>query len=156
MIIVPNSEPPRRSGIGRVLAALVFLLLGLWAISLLATSPQTADDATRTRGPTIVPPSARDNVRLTSINGTRTASGTLWSISGTLENAGDEAVRDIVLVCSMTGNSGTTIDSVRRVVYERVPARGKQTFRNIEMGFWASQATGFSCTVAGAAWAAAS
>ena len=70
-------------------------------------------------------------------------------ISGrlTVTNAALFPIKDFTLHCEHSGNSGTVMDENTRTIYEIVPAKGKKTFHNLNMGFIASQAVKSNCTI---------
>ena len=59
-------------------------------------------------------------------------------------------IKDFILHCVHQAHSGTDIDDNTRTIYEIVPANGKKTIRNINMGFIASQVATSNCEITGA------
>lgn len=55
--------------------------------------------------------------------------------------------KDITVTCTHYAPSGTEIDSNTRTIYETIPAKGKKTVKNFNMGFINSQATSTTCKI---------
>ena len=65
----------------------------------------------------------------------------------TITNKNDFEIKDIEIKCYHYAPSGTLIDSNTRTVYEKIPAKGKKTLKDFNMGFIHSQANKSGCIV---------
>jgi hypothetical protein len=65
----------------------------------------------------------------------------------TIQNPSTYPIKDIEITCSHFGKSGTEIDSNTRTIYDVVPAKGKKTIKNFNMGFIHTQAASSSCKI---------
>jgi len=81
---------------------------------------------------------------------------TQWSKGGfgsvmvadfTLKNASSLALRDFGIECEVRGNSGTLINTKRITLFEKLAPQATRTFRDVNLGFIDSQASGASCAV---------
>lgn len=59
-------------------------------------------------------------------------------------------IKDFTLHCVHQGHSGTDIDENTRTIFEIVPANGKKTLRNVNMGFIQSQVATSNCEITAA------
>ncbi len=73
--------------------------------------------------------------------------GNVMEVSVTLINNGQRDVKDIELKCEHFSNSGTRIDSNKRVIYEIIPAGKSKTIKEFNMGLIHNQATKTGCHV---------
>lgn len=73
--------------------------------------------------------------------------GTVMMLNLTVRNAAPFAIKDFVVRCVHQGPSGTDMDSNTRRVYDIVPANGRKSVRNINMGFIHSQAETSRCEI---------
>jgi hypothetical protein len=64
-----------------------------------------------------------------------------------IKNGRPDDIKDLIISCTVSGASGTDLQSLRTVLYDIVPAGRTKTFREINMGFVHSQAAGASCDV---------
>lgn len=80
----------------------------------------------------------------------KAASGNVLVIDVTIRNDSLSHLKDFQMVCENKGNSGTTTDTKRRVLYEIVEARTSRTFRDINMGLIDNQAAKTDCRIASA------
>lgn len=80
----------------------------------------------------------------------KAASGNVLVIDVTIRNDSLSHLKDFQMVCENKGNSGTTTDTKRRVLYEIVEARTSRTFREINMGLIDNQAAKTDCRIASA------
>jgi hypothetical protein len=76
--------------------------------------------------------------------------GQLTLVSFDLANVWYLDLKDPEVACDMKGESGTTIKTVSKVIYEVLPAGQKRSFSDIEMGAIPEQVAYFSCYVGGA------
>jgi len=65
----------------------------------------------------------------------------------TIENPTEYSVKDVSITCTHYAPSGTEIDSNSRTVYEVVPAKGRKSIREFNMGFIHSQASTTNCEI---------
>lgn len=68
-------------------------------------------------------------------------------VDATFQNNGKRDVKDIELECTHYSNSGTRIDSNKKVIYEVVSAGKVRSVKDFSMGFIHSQASKTSCEV---------
>jgi hypothetical protein len=76
--------------------------------------------------------------------------GRLTLMSFDLENGSYLDLKDPDIACDMKGESGTSVKTVSKVIYEVLPAEGKRSFSAIEMGEIPEQVAYFSCYVTAA------
>jgi hypothetical protein len=76
--------------------------------------------------------------------------GKLTLVSFDLENGSYLDLKDPEVACEMKGQSGTSIKRVTKVFYEVLPAEGKRSFSDIEMGSIPDQVAYFTCDVSSA------
>jgi hypothetical protein len=69
----------------------------------------------------------------------------------TIRNKNEYAVKDIGLVCSFSGKSGTEFARRSKVIYDIIPAKKQRTFRDLTIGFWHEQTASAWCSVESAA-----
>jgi hypothetical protein len=65
----------------------------------------------------------------------------------TVTNSNTFPIKDIQITCIHSAKSGTVIDKNERTIYDIVPAKGKRTFKDFDMGFIHSQAASSSCQI---------
>ncbi len=63
------------------------------------------------------------------------------------QNNGKRDVKDVELECVHFSNSGTRIDSNKKVIYEIVPAGKSLSVKEFSMGFIHTQAASTNCTI---------
>ncbi|MBB4363032.1 hypothetical protein GGD65_004065 [Bradyrhizobium sp. CIR18] len=66
-----------------------------------------------------------------------------------IRNNSTADVKDVVVTCKHSGNSGTYIDSNTHIIYEVVPHSSYHAVIDLNMGFIHSAATQSACTVQG-------
>jgi hypothetical protein len=76
--------------------------------------------------------------------------GRLTLVSFDLENGSYLDLKDPEVSCDMKGQSGTSIRTVSKVIYEVLPSERKRSFSDVEMGEIPEQVAYFSCFVTGA------
>jgi hypothetical protein len=59
---------------------------------------------------------------------------TVMIASFTIQNKNDFAIKDIDVVCELSARSGTVIGYTAKTIYDTVPAHGRKTFRELNMG----------------------
>jgi hypothetical protein len=107
-------------------------------------SAATAASSTGSSGPT--PSSAQKNTKL-DFTWKKAGFDNIMQATFTITNTNAFPVKDIEVLCEHSANSGTVIDSNRRTIYDIVPANGKRTFKDFDMGFIHSQASKTSCGI---------
>jgi hypothetical protein len=73
--------------------------------------------------------------------------GSFMKADFTITNNNPFPIKDIQVTCEHSANSGTVIDKNKRTIYEIVPATGKRTFKDFDMGYIHSQAASSSCGI---------
>ncbi len=68
-------------------------------------------------------------------------------LDATIKNVGTKAVKDIEITCTHFSNSGTQIDSNKRVLYEAIQPGKTFKMKKFNMGIIHSQANSSSCEV---------
>lgn len=68
-------------------------------------------------------------------------------LNAKIKNEGTRDVKDLTIECRHASNSGTRIDSNKKVVYELVKAGKTVTIKDFSMGFIHSQATKTNCAI---------
>jgi hypothetical protein len=92
----------------------------------------------------------RDPLILKKIDVTKTGlGGTVAVGTFTIENSGDDDVKDIRIACSYSGESGTIIDMSNSIIFEKFKAHSTRIIRELNLGFVHPQATKTSCHIAG-------
>jgi hypothetical protein len=76
--------------------------------------------------------------------------GRLTLVSFDLANGSYLDLKDPEVACDMKGESGTSIKTVSKVIYEILPSERKQSFSDIEMGLIPDQVAYFNCYVSSA------
>lgn len=64
-----------------------------------------------------------------------------------IKNNGTKDIKDFTVECEHSSNSGTKIDSNKRVVYEVIKAGETKKMKEFNMGFIHNQATSSSCGI---------
>jgi len=67
-----------------------------------------------------------------------------------LENWGGSAAKDFEFTCDVFGSSGTRISTLKKTIFGTIDARGRATFRDVNVGLVDPQATRLECSVTGA------
>jgi hypothetical protein len=76
--------------------------------------------------------------------------GRLTLVSFDLENGSYLDLKDPEVSCDMKGQSGTSIKTVSKVIYEVLPSERKLSFSDVEMGEIPEQVAYFSCHITSA------
>jgi len=87
------------------------------------------------------------NIELKNMSWQTAGFDNIMEVSLTFVNKGKQSVKDIELTCRHASNSGTYIDSNKRVIYEIVPAGKSKRINDFSMGFIHNQATKTSCSI---------
>ena len=82
-------------------------------------------------------------------DGIKSGLGSIMMVDARITNNGERDVKDFTIECLHVTNSGTKIDSNKRVLYEVVKAGETRNFKEFNMGFIHSQAKSTSCTITG-------
>ncbi|WP_341743274.1 hypothetical protein [Azonexus hydrophilus] len=90
---------------------------------------------------------ALSNIELKNLRWSKEGFGNVMQLSVTLINKGQRDVKDIELKCEHFSNSGTRIDSNKRIIYEIIPAGKSKTIKEFGMGFIHNQATKTGCHI---------
>lgn len=86
--------------------------------------------------------------------------GLSWKVGGfgavglmtfTVSNQNDFAVKDFVVTCTFSANSGTELGTAVHTVYETIKPRSKRAFSDVNVGFIHSQSGKANCAIALAA-----
>lgn len=73
--------------------------------------------------------------------------GNIMEADFVVKNKSKYDVKDIEIECTHSANSGTKIDSNKRVAYEIFKANKNKKLKDFNMGFIHSQATSTSCSI---------
>lgn len=76
--------------------------------------------------------------------------GRLTLVSFDLANGSYLDLKDPEIACEMKGQSGTSIKTVSKVIYEILPSERKRSFSYVEMGAIPEQVAYFNCYVTSA------
>ena len=71
----------------------------------------------------------------------------IMMLNAKIKNEGKRDVKDIEIECTHSSNSGTRIDSNKKIVYELIKAGKSVSIKEFNMGFVHSQATSTSCRI---------
>lgn len=120
-----------------------------------AAALQAIRDEIWTRAPRVSGPGSTPGDRLPAIDGIRVVDyrwrkggfGVVGIVTLTVANDNSYAVKDPVVRCVFTGESGTRLSEPAQTVYQIVPARGRKTLKNIAVGWIDSQSARASCAV---------
>jgi len=138
----------RKHALGHVLSLLVFVGFGLLAIG---SGDGNVSNTSTSRPAPVQPPSekvvAMAKLSIKKLNWHKGGFDSIMMVDVTFQNFGDKDVKDIELTCDLFSNSGTRIDSNKRVIYEIVPANKTKRARDFNMGFIHNQAASTDCRV---------
>lgn len=123
-----------------------------------AAAKEAADKVTRDANMKKAAAEGAERVRLATIPpGFRVSiSGQSWKKGGfdsiglmsfTLKNGNDYRVKDISIVCTFYGNSGTELGVRTHTLYEIIRPSDKRTFSSVNIGFIPSQSAKGGCDV---------
>lgn len=76
--------------------------------------------------------------------------GTVMMLNLTLKNNAPIDIKDLEIKCAHSAESGTSIDSNARTIYQVVKAKSVRTISEFNMGFIHSQASSTSCKISSA------
>jgi hypothetical protein len=124
---------------------ILFFFVGVWGIGLLATiySASTTPLPPRTKTPEQV---VREGLNF-DFTWTKGGFSTVMLLNATITNSSPYPIKDFVIVCFDSGNSGTTIDKNKRMVYETIAPGDTLKLRGFNMGFIHNQATQAECSI---------
>ncbi|MFH0302941.1 hypothetical protein AAFX91_38430 [Bradyrhizobium sp. 31Argb] len=88
-------------------------------------------------------------LKIDSVTWEKDGFGTIMKASFVIRNNSTIDVKDVVVTCRHSGNSGTYIDSNTRTIYEVVPHNSYHAVIDLNMGFIHSAATQSACAVPG-------
>lgn len=127
---------------------LMGLGIGIGMVWWLATSDSTSVSGSSKAANEPDPKSvAVSNIELKNLRWSKEGFGNVMEVSVTLINKGQRDVKDIEFKCEHFSNSGTRIDSNKRIIYEIIPAGKSKTIKEFGMGFIHNQATKTGCHV---------
>lgn len=136
---------PKGMGCG-TLIAIIFLAVVM--VSIFSMGNHTTSSSPASSPPAADPKqTALTNLEIKELNWHKGGFENVMLVDVTFLNKGTRDVKDIELTCEHYSNSGTRIDSNKRVIYEIVPARKSKSVKDFGMGFIHSQATKTSCSV---------
>jgi hypothetical protein len=112
-------------------------------------SPQRATQDVSPSQSVISPSLAAAQTQITKFSWHKGGFDSIMMATFSIKNDGDHDVKDINVRCTHSAPSGTVIDQNEQTIYEIVKAHSTRKFREVNMGFIASQAASSSCEVAG-------
>ncbi|MCK1542008.1 hypothetical protein IVB12_08500 [Bradyrhizobium sp. 179] len=98
------------------------------------------------------PPTYSDvlgKLKIDSVTWEKEGFGTIMKASFVIRNYSTVDVKDVVVTCRHSGNSGTYIDSNTRTIFEVVPHNSYQAVIDLNMGFIHSAVVRSACAVQG-------
>jgi len=130
----------------------VKILAGVFGIAILSNIISSVSGESPTEPSSAAPAlspkqKALSNVKLEDWDWKKGGFDSVMMLNAKIKNDGDRDVKDIQIECIHSSNSGTRIDSNKKVVYELVKAGQTVTIKNFSMGFIHNQATSTSCLV---------
>jgi hypothetical protein len=130
---------------------LAFVVLLIVAVVNMPSRPLGRSSSGATVEPAASSPDPHDlaltNTTITKLSWYKGGFGTVMMANLSIKNDGDAPVKDIEVKCEHSAPSGTKIDQNTKTIYELIPAHKTRTFRNFNMGFIDSQATGTNCRI---------
>lgn len=130
----------------------IVVLIGVFSSGSSDTGSSSSSSSSRTSTPSYSPPPQErpeSEVSIKKWNWKKGGFDTVMIATFTLRNENSYPVKDIKIRCELSGNSGTSIDSVEETIYDSVPANGTKTFPEVSMGFVRSQTSRASCEIKG-------
>lgn len=152
---MPNKTLARNKAIAKAIPGIVGLVGFLYLAGLFIHDQKNAKEgaipasvATSTEPlPPDLKPEAIRNLEIKRFNPYKGGFDNILMVNITLANKGKQDVKDIALICEHYSNSGTRIDSNRRVIYEIVTAGKSKTINDFNMGLIHSQAARTNCSI---------
>ena len=86
-------------------------------------------------------------VKLDKLNWHKGGFDNVMMLNATIKNGGGRDVKDIEIECTHSSNSGTRIDSNKKIVYELVKAGKSVRIKEFNMGFIHNQAASTGCQI---------
>ena len=135
---------------------IVKILAGIFGVAIFGNivsginggSSSQASSSTTPTAPTIDPKEeAISAVKLDKWDWHKGGFDSIMMLNAKIKNEGKRDVKDIEIECTHSSNSGTRIDSNKKVVYELVKAGKSVNIKEFNMGFVHSQATSTSCRI---------
>jgi hypothetical protein len=114
------------------------------------SAPQVAESATEiaARHRREVERSPERFLVLEDESGVRAGFDTVFLLSGRIQNTTDVDIKDPTIICALFGDSGTEIGRVRETLLQIVPANGRKSFSELNMGFMGStQVASYNCEI---------
>jgi len=133
-----------------ILALVAFVVLAFGSTDTQQRSSTSQSPAYSPAPPPSQEDAARQNVQLVKYDWYKGGFDTVMFADLTIKNNNDFDIKDITVTCTGAGNSGTTIDTNSKTIYEIIKSHKRRTFRKVSMGFIHSQATRSRCEVTGA------
>lgn len=129
----------------------------IWSAVILAgliwlfSEPQNKASAVASNAPEAVaaPPSGLSAISVGGLRWSTSVGDSIMEASFSLTNRNRYAVKDLIVTCVHSANSGTVIDSNTRPVYERIPPSQTILVHDLNMGFIHNQAQYTRCVVTG-------
>jgi hypothetical protein len=88
-------------------------------------------------------------LRIDSVTWEKDGFGTIMKASFAIRNDSSVHVKDVVVTCRHSGNSGTVVDRNTRTIYEIVPHNSYQAVIDFNMRFIQSAVTRTACSAQG-------
>lgn len=131
---------------GTVAAKKPKYLAALFLVTLIGVALVDHKDRDKEK-PTTPPEKKVDPVKLTKWNWGIAGFGNVMMLSGKIENSADFPVKDIVVMCTLSAPSGTSLGSVNQTIYKTIASKKSLNLKSFNMGFIHSQSTGANCEV---------
>ena len=90
---------------------------------------------------------AMHNIRIDGFRWDKSGFGSIMIATFVIHNDNKFPVKDLVVKCTHTANSGTVVDSNTRTIFERIEARSYQSVVDMNMGFIRSAVKSSQCNV---------
>jgi len=72
---------------------------------------------------------------------------TVMLLNARIENGAPVAIHDVQITCTLSGKSGTPLNTLTKVVYDEIPAKKHLAIKDFAMGTLHAQAASASCAV---------
>jgi zinc ribbon protein len=142
----PNCGAKVAQNIGCITLLVVLFAAGLVVVAIISqrNRPSTPGSHSSAKSPR---DEALESVSIKNYNVYKGGFDNVMMITVTIENKGKRTVKDIEITCTLAAKSGTIIDRNRQTIFETLPAGGRKTIRNFNMGFIHPQAAQSSCEI---------
>ncbi|MDD2581999.1 MAG: hypothetical protein PHR66_08405 [Desulfuromonadaceae bacterium] len=125
---------------------LVFIVLGIIG-SMFSQSPNSTSTSPSAPSATDIKNQVKEQVKIKKLNWNKSGFDNVMMVNATFDNKSNKDIKDIELTCDHFSNSGTKIDSNKRVIYEVVKAGKSKSIHDFNMGFIHSQAASTNCGI---------